>query len=473
MTTGLGASQRPSKTARTRRSRNRFKRERLRIQRRLLAGGFLTDGRRLACDPGEWGHAFASHPGFDTLRSDWRATVGFVARAMATLAHHEACVVRASREALAARATELAQRPITVHQVKRAVRLLRNTTMLSTLEKGQRASARHPRPSVPLYALTVPVAADEALPARTPGGKGRTVQTRIAEHDRQVRKALGIEEPVDATAPQNRGSHHGGTATPFIPHQGRRRRPAEHHSRPVTPPRPRRGEISAAAQARYAARLLAAEVPKTMAMGLLRLGQIAKLVAPFAAAGWSGADVDFALQHGPDGTPHRWSARVRHPLAWARWRLSLWISDSGAPLPSRWEQLGGHVTASRGPLGQAVPAQRAQVILSGCHEDVPTPVPGAEETWETEQLLGVPVGDEPNDAYLAARATHRAERSIAASKRTPTQTVLAPAVIQEPEDLTLAAVLRLCALEAATPADVRAEYRSRARASMSCAPFRR
>ncbi|GGU50654.1 hypothetical protein [Streptomyces violascens] len=42
---------------------------------------------------------------------------------------------------------------------------------------------------------------------------------------------------------------------------------------------------------RYAARLLAQEVPTGSAFDRLRPGQQAKFVAPFAAAGWSGADI--------------------------------------------------------------------------------------------------------------------------------------------------------------------------------------
>lgn len=319
---------------------SRFVQDRQRIQRRLLSAGALADGRRLSADPGEWRHAFQAHPAFDTLRGDWRDTLGHIVHAMATLAHLEACVVRASREVLSARASQIAERHITVHQVKRGVRVLRESGLLETLECGRARSASHPRARVPLYALTVPVLCETVLPQRTPAGKGRSAAARRAERHHKVAKALGLAAAVDGSAPLNRGYNHGGTTTPLTPRNSetggtRRLRGA------VRRPRPRRGKVSPKSEARYEARLLAAQVPHSMTFSRIPPGQQARLLLPFAVGGWSGHDVAWALAHTPSGDPHAFSDRVRFPASWARWRLGLWLDANGAPLPGRWEQLGG------------------------------------------------------------------------------------------------------------------------------------
>ncbi|MFD9825342.1 hypothetical protein, partial [Streptomyces violascens] len=103
------------------RESRRFRAARQRILRRMLCRGLLFDGLRLAADGGEWHQAHLAHPALDGLRADWRRVVGHIVCAMAALAHQDACVVRASREALAAKATSLAGREVSVHQIKRAV----------------------------------------------------------------------------------------------------------------------------------------------------------------------------------------------------------------------------------------------------------------------------------------------------------------------------------------------------------------
>ncbi|MGW2863390.1 hypothetical protein [Streptomyces sp. NPDC001205] len=385
----------------------RFRADRQRILRRLLCRGLLTDGLRLAADIGEWYQAHLAHPALDGLRTDWRRVVGHVVHAMAALAHQDACVVRASREALAAKATSLAGREVSVHQIKRGVRLLRHSHLLTTLEEGRAPGADHPCGSVPLYALTVPVVAEAALPCRAPDGRGRGQRERSMERARRVHRALGIpeiaeEDAGEGTAPQNRGFHHGGT-TPLPPTTAGRDR----HRDPLRAPRPRRGRVSPAARARYAARLLAREVPAGSAFDRIRPGQQAKLVAPFAAAGWSGADVAWALAHSPDAVEHTWSARVRRPLGWALVRLRLWLDPDGRPLPSRWEQLGGAPWQTRGRHGD-LPGVRAQLPTA----QTTPPLPGLltshsawDESWDNEHATSSPATTPPNSAYLSARQT--------------------------------------------------------------------
>ncbi len=64
-------------------------------------------------------------------------------------------------------------------------------------------------------------------------------------------------------------------------------------------------------------------------------GWVAYLARPFLAAGWSGADLSWAVDHDPELGQHRFTLRtVRHPAAWLRWRLSRWLGEDGAPRPA-------------------------------------------------------------------------------------------------------------------------------------------
>jgi hypothetical protein len=58
------------------------------------------------------------------------------------------------------------------------------------------------------------------------------------------------------------------------------------------------------------------------------------LARPYHAAGWTPADVLEALEWRPDGRRYLHTAAVRHPAAWARWRLGQWLGPDGLPLPS-------------------------------------------------------------------------------------------------------------------------------------------
>ena len=67
---------------------------------------------------------------------------------------------------------------------------------------------------------------------------------------------------------------------------------------------------------------------------------LAACARPFLAAGWTVADLAFAVDHWFTGEQHRWSLRtIRRPAGWLRWRLRQWIGGDGRPLPSRSQQL--------------------------------------------------------------------------------------------------------------------------------------
>lgn len=81
-----------------------------------------------------------------------------------------------------------------------------------------------------------------------------------------------------------------------------------------------------------AARLLAEEVPAFRATTDTWIGWV---IRPFIRAGWSVADIRWAVDHKPSGQPWTHEARVRHVAQWLRYRLVHWLNDEGAPLPSR------------------------------------------------------------------------------------------------------------------------------------------
>ena len=61
---------------------------------------------------------------------------------------------------------------------------------------------------------------------------------------------------------------------------------------------------------------------------------------PFLAAGWTVADLAFAVDHRFGGEQWRLSmGTIRRPAGWFRWRLNHWTGGDGKPLPSRSQQL--------------------------------------------------------------------------------------------------------------------------------------
>jgi hypothetical protein len=64
-------------------------------------------------------------------------------------------------------------------------------------------------------------------------------------------------------------------------------------------------------------------------------GWWAHLTRPFAASGWTLADLTWAIDYAPDSGQHRMNpGSVRHPAGWLRWRLSRWLGPDGVPVPS-------------------------------------------------------------------------------------------------------------------------------------------
>lgn len=87
---------------------------------------------------------------------------------------------------------------------------------------------------------------------------------------------------------------------------------------------------------------------------------VLSLSRPWLAAGWSAADLAFALNHDPGKGQHRKrTALVRDPSHWVAWRLSRWTRHPGDDFAA-YKQL-GHWSFTNWPEPIASPsAQRAE-----------------------------------------------------------------------------------------------------------------
>jgi hypothetical protein len=102
-------------------------------------------------------------------------------------------------------------------------------------------------------------------------------------------------------------------------------------------PRPSDGNLNTHPQTR-SERLTAARAMQDRFRMLRRLSDrhVRHLARPFTLAGWTPADVLFAIDHEPGGRQHGYTAEIRFPAAWMASRLTLWLDPAtGIPLPSR------------------------------------------------------------------------------------------------------------------------------------------
>jgi hypothetical protein len=107
--------------------------------------------------------------------------------------------------------------------------------------------------------------------------------------------------------------------------------------------------------------LAAAEVVRSRARLLRRLSpeHWRSITRRLTAAGYSPGDVLHALEHGPDGRQHGYSAEVRSVAGWARYRLGLWLDSQGTPLPCPSQLRAAERERNRaGTVGAAVGAAR-------------------------------------------------------------------------------------------------------------------
>jgi hypothetical protein len=112
---------------------------------------------------------------------------------------------------------------------------------------------------------------------------------------------------------------------------------------------------------RRADRLTAVQALQRGHMVLARLSsrRLRSIARPWFAAGWTPADLLYALDWAPDGQPHRFAGRVRDPAGWLGHRLGFWLDSSGQPGPPRSAGLAASAAVHRAELGRAATGRAA------------------------------------------------------------------------------------------------------------------
>jgi DNA-binding transcriptional ArsR family regulator len=153
-------------------------------------------------------------------------------------------------------------------------------------------------------------------------------------------------------------------------------------------------------------------------LGRIPLPVLLAIARPYTAAGWTPADIAYAVDHHPDGTPHWNTRRVRNPGGWARHRLSHWTAPDGTPARSRSGQLADQAAAHRArAVAQEhlapVTARAARLRSAGGYASTADPAPQsatpAAPLDEVLAALRARLGP-------AARAARRDDRLIAAQQ---------------------------------------------------------
>ncbi|MFJ8209695.1 hypothetical protein [Streptomyces sp. NPDC096033] len=342
------------------------------------------DVLRLAADTGE--HRAAFDLVYASTRADGRAIRSAIFQAIYARAHIDGAVFRRTHEQIAEDASVFAGREVKAASVTKYMREFIAKNLLVTLEGGL-SPAAHARlggkgARVPLYALTVPVILDDHLPDRTPLHKGRDAAAREAALGRRVRKALGIPEE---TAGQERWESSSTDSSGMSsdepvdllshPNPSRREvvssprpRPRRDASGPGRTPRTRRGE-SGNTKTTSPAYRLAEALAEYGPLARISAERRARLLRPFANAGWSPADIRRALDFHPLHGAHLHTADPKYPLSWAQYRLGLWQNPdrTAPPSPSQqqrpgwiWDGTIAPTAALPEDITPGVPIQRGQ-----------------------------------------------------------------------------------------------------------------
>lgn len=242
--------------------------------------------------------SLTSCPDFQSLRADRRANLQEVAKWLARLADYHTGTTRPTRARICERAG------VSESTWKACRRLLERWGYLGTVHHGCKrwrpgpdGEAAEVRCDAAVYVLCIPRA------------------RRIAAAYSETRPPT--ESRRDVVLVPAREAPPKGTSKSGAPLPGRAHRP-------------RRLRRPAACSGSGAM----AEVLRRGAGEGITEGWIGHLSRPFAEAGWTAADVGYAIEHTPDGRQHRAPVRsIKHPVGWLRWRLGHWLTE-GSALPS-------------------------------------------------------------------------------------------------------------------------------------------
>jgi hypothetical protein len=290
---------------------------------RLAIVQAIPAGSRRARDQRGWLRAVLADPVIAGLRADRRRTVLELARVLARHASWKTMTAWRPRARVCAEigSSRDPSRPLSVTAYRAARRVLEERGLLGLVAQGWtsalRASVLDDRTATSaVFVLAIP-RRKERLPSADGGPrKNRALTGSRSEPDKAPRARETKPEVKGEAARAPRGQS-------VLPPAGAALLGAVPQNR---------GEALGAARAmQERARLL-----RRISGEHLR-----HLARPFFAADWSGRDVLHALDHGPGGRQHGYSAGVRSPAGWIRARLAEWLSPDGSPLPSRSQQLAG------------------------------------------------------------------------------------------------------------------------------------
>lgn len=128
-------------------------------------------------------------------------------------------------------------------------------------------------------------------------------------------------------------------------------------------------------------------------------------------AGWTPYDVLYALEHTPDGRPHRHGDPVRDPASWLAHRLSFWLGPDGQPLRPHSAELADQAAEHR--ARQAAARDQAAAAAAAAADPAGW---AAQARAGIEARLGLSPGQlsRPHSAELAEQAAGHSARQAAA-----------------------------------------------------------
>jgi hypothetical protein len=165
------------------------------------------------------------------------------------------------------------------------------------------------------------------------------------------------------------------------------------------------------------------------------------LARVYFAAGWTGADVLYALDHEATGRPHGYAHAVRHPAAWARARLALWLGPDGRPVRSA-----SQVRAGRAAADRAAQEARRRERAAAAARAVDAAAAGLADAARAAIAAASPAAER---ALAKARALARRRAGPGAPRQPATPPAAPPAPDGAPADVAALRQALLARLDAA------------------------
>lgn len=279
----------------------------------------VPEGYRVSRDGAAWLTAVTASSEFKETRKDFRRTIRATAEFLSVARLFEHDVIRPGLQMICAAVPDVSQRT-----VERALRWLRKQLWIGHVQRGSTERYR----GVADGRGNLAAEFVRLLPALSAVGRVKSVgPSRFASQSgklslraREAAKTIAMRShPANNQEEPLRGTDSSGPSTDGN-RSRERTKPTAWPVRQV--PKTRRDKL-------VAARALQSQLPD-----LRRISDrgLRHLLRPLYEAGWSNADIHYALDHTPGGIPHRYGGgghQVRHLTGWLRSRLALWSTTDG------------------------------------------------------------------------------------------------------------------------------------------------